>query len=64
MFLNDAARGLYVDWPETARGDTDKTLGIYAVEPGSPSEKALRALANQTTDTLHLDEPQPAEREH
>ncbi|MGW1916809.1 helix-turn-helix transcriptional regulator [Streptomyces sp. NPDC002076] len=114
MFLNDAARELYVDWPETARenvgmlrlygshhpqdprlaqlvgelsaadrdfrrwwadhevflprhgvkhyhhplvgdltlgfeaftpmGDTDQTLGLYTVEPGSPSERALRRL--------------------
>lgn len=132
MFLNDAARDLYVEWPETARenvgmlrlyagrhpndpllrrliqdlsaadadfrrwwtehdvflprygikryhhpvvgdlvlgyeaftpaGDTDQTLGIHTVEPGSPSEKALRALANWTTAAAHLQARQPAER--
>lgn len=29
-------------------GDEDQTLCIYTVEPGSPSETALRLLANWT----------------
>ncbi|WP_326814311.1 MmyB family transcriptional regulator [Streptomyces sp. NBC_01763] len=124
IFLNDAARDLYVDWPGTAReivgmlhlyashhphdprlaqlvgdlsdsdrdfrrwwadhdvyqprygskryhhplvgdltlgfeafmpmGDPDQTLGLYTVEPGSPSEKALRMLAGRTADNAHI----------
>jgi transcriptional regulator with XRE-family HTH domain len=130
MFLNDAARDLYVDWPETARenigmlhlyagrhpndpllrrlirdlsaadpdfrhwwdqhdvfqprhgtkryhhplvgdlvlgyeaftpaGDIDQTVGIFTVEPGSPSEKALRLLAKWTTDAAQLAPPERA----
>lgn len=121
IFLNDAARDLYVDWPETAHaivgmlhlyashhphdhqlaqlvgdlsvndkdfrrwwadqdvyqprhgskryhhplvgdltlgfeaftpvGDPDQTLGVYTVEPGSPSEHALGILASWTADS-------------
>ncbi|AVH54648.1 MULTISPECIES: helix-turn-helix domain-containing protein [Streptomyces] len=124
MFLDPAARDLYVDWPETARenvgmlrlhashhprdprlaqlvnelsvgdrdfrrwwsdhdvyqpkygskryhhplvgdltlgfeafkpmGDPDQTLGLYTVEPGSPSENALRLLASWTADNTHI----------
>jgi hypothetical protein len=124
MFLNDAARDLYVDWSETAReivgmlhlyashhphdpllsqlvgelsisdrdfrrwwadhdvyrpsfgtkryrhplvgeltlgfeaftprGDVDQTLGLYTVEPGSPSEHAFRMLASWTASSAHI----------
>ncbi|MFD5057192.1 MULTISPECIES: helix-turn-helix domain-containing protein [unclassified Streptomyces] len=124
IFLNDAARDLYVDWPGTAReivgmlhlyashhprdprlaqlvgdlsdsdrdfrrwwadhdvyqpqygskryhhplvgdltlgfeafmpmGDPDQTLGLYTVEPGSPSENALRMLAGWTAENAHI----------
>jgi transcriptional regulator with XRE-family HTH domain len=38
----------------TPTGEPDLTLGLYTVEPGSPSEQALRLLASWTTelDTL------------
>jgi hypothetical protein len=29
----------------------DQTLGVYTVEPGSPSGNALRMLASGTADT-------------
>ncbi|MFF4449998.1 helix-turn-helix domain-containing protein [Streptomyces sp. NPDC001502] len=32
----------------TPMGDPDQTLGLYTVEPGSPSENALRTLAGRT----------------
>lgn len=35
-------------------GDPDQTLGLYTVEPGSPSEKALRMLAGRTADNAHI----------
>lgn len=35
-------------------GDPDQTLGLYTVEPGSPSENALRLLASWTADTTHI----------
>lgn len=132
MFLNDAARDLYLDWPETARenigmlhlyashhphdprlselvgelsadrdfrrwwadhdvyrpsygtkryrhplvgeltlgfeaftpmGDVDQTLGLYTVEPGSPSEHALRMLASWTADNASITSKEAAEHE-
>ncbi|MFD8762777.1 helix-turn-helix transcriptional regulator [Streptomyces mirabilis] len=133
VFLNDAARDLYVDWPDNARntvgmlrlyashhphdprlaqlvgelsvsdtdfrrwwadhdvylprygskryhhplvgeltlgfealtptGDTDQTFGLYTVEPGSPSENALRMLASWTADSTHINPEQPAKHE-
>ncbi|WP_406435654.1 hypothetical protein [Streptomyces sp. NBC_01589] len=35
-------------------GDPDQTLGLYTVEPGSPSENALRMLAGWTADNAHI----------
>ncbi|MBZ9644329.1 helix-turn-helix domain-containing protein [Streptomyces sp. PSKA30] len=134
IFLHDAARDLYVDWPETARenvgmlhlyashhphdprpaqlagelsvsdrdlrrwwaghdvyqpqhgskryhhplvgdltlgfeaftpaGDPDQTLGLYTVEPGSPSEHALRMLAGWAADNTHTQREEAAENEH
>ncbi|MFD9158781.1 hypothetical protein [Streptomyces goshikiensis] len=32
----------------TPIGEPDQTLGLYTVEPGSPSENALRMLARWT----------------
>jgi transcriptional regulator with XRE-family HTH domain len=133
MFLNDAARDLYVDWSDTARevvgmlhlyashhphdprlselvgdlsvsdrdfrrwwadqdvyrpsygakryrhplvgeltlgfeaftptGDLDQTLALYTVEPGSPSEHALRVLASWTADTARIASDEGARRE-
>ncbi|MER6251841.1 helix-turn-helix transcriptional regulator [Streptomyces sp. NPDC001584] len=34
----------------TPTGDADQTLGLCTVEPGSPSENALRTLAGRTAD--------------
>lgn len=31
-------------------GDPDQILGLYTTEPGSPSEHALRLLANWTSE--------------
>ncbi|MET8129544.1 helix-turn-helix transcriptional regulator [Streptomyces sp. NPDC005065] len=134
IFLNDAARDLYVDWPGTAReivgmlhlyashhphdprlaqlvgdlsdsdrdfrrwwadhdvyqpqygskryhhplvgdltlgfeafmpmGDPDQTLGLYTVEPGSPSENALRMLAGWTAENPHIGPAEAAKHEH
>ncbi|MFE7775009.1 hypothetical protein ACFU5O_14105 [Streptomyces sp. NPDC057445] len=134
MFLDAAARKLYVDWPETARenvgmlhlyashhprdprlaqlvgelsvgdpdfrrwwadhdvyqprygskryhhplvgdltlgfeaftpmGDPEQTLGLYTVEPGSPSENALRMLAGWTADNTHLQPEEAAGHEN
>ncbi|MGW9031408.1 helix-turn-helix transcriptional regulator [Streptomyces sp. NPDC055722] len=134
MFLNDAARVLYVDWADTAReqvgmlrlyashhphdprlaqlvrelsasdgdfrrwwadhdvfqpqygskryhhplvgdltlgfealtpaGDTDQILGLYTVEPGSPSENALRLLASWTADNTHINPEEHAHHGH
>ncbi|MGI5144447.1 helix-turn-helix transcriptional regulator [Streptomyces sp. CA-106110] len=133
MFLNDAARDLYVEWPQTARtivgmlrlhashhphdpelaqlvgdlsvsdqdfrrwwgdhdvfqpkygskryhhplvgditlgyeaftptGDPEQTLGLYTVEPGSPSENALRILANWTANDAHINPDEAARHE-
>ncbi|MET8515811.1 hypothetical protein [Streptomyces sp. NPDC005077] len=35
-------------------GDRDQTLGLYTVEPGSPSENALRMLAGWIADNAHI----------
>lgn len=35
-------------------GDPDQTLGLYTVEPGSPSENALRMLAGWIADNAHI----------
>ncbi|MED7826975.1 helix-turn-helix domain-containing protein [Streptomyces chiangmaiensis] len=134
MFLNDAARDLYVDWPETGReivgmlrlygshhprdprlaelvgdlsaqdedfrrwwadhevflprygtkryhhplvgdltlgfeaftpmGDPDQTLGLYTVEPGSPSEQALRKLAEWSAVDTHVHPEELAREQH
>ncbi|MCX4513671.1 hypothetical protein OHA27_25780 [Streptomyces sp. NBC_01619] len=42
----------------TPMGDLDQTLGLYTVEPGSPSENALRLLASWTADSTYT---QPGE---
>jgi transcriptional regulator with XRE-family HTH domain len=134
MFLNEAARDLYVDWPETGRevvgmlrlyashhphdsrldqlvadlsagdpdfrrwwadhevflpqygskryhhplvgdltlgfeaftptGDPEQTLGLYTVEPGSPSENALRMLAGWTAGNGRIDPREAVKHEH
>ncbi|MBT2543132.1 hypothetical protein J7E99_21120 [Streptomyces sp. ISL-44] len=47
----------------TPTGDPDQTLGLYTVESGSPSERALRMLAGWTADTAHI-QPEEAGHEH
>ncbi|GHI66196.1 transcriptional regulator [Streptomyces nojiriensis] len=42
----------------TPIGDPDQTLGLYTVEPGSPSENALRMLAGWTASNTHRDRTQ------
>ncbi|MGW3327822.1 helix-turn-helix domain-containing protein [Streptomyces virginiae] len=39
----------------TPIGDPDQTLGLYTVEPGSPSETALGMLADWTASNTHGD---------
>ena len=38
----------------TPMGDLDQTLGLYTIEPGSPSEHALRMLASWTADNARV----------
>lgn len=38
----------------TPMGDLDQTLGLYPVEPGSPSEHALRIPANWTAGNARI----------
>ncbi|MFI1453976.1 helix-turn-helix domain-containing protein [Streptomyces roseus] len=45
----------------TPIGDSDQTLGLYTVEPGSPSENALRMLARWTPSNTHTDRTQTDE---
>ncbi|MCX5015017.1 hypothetical protein OG765_29210 [Streptomyces sp. NBC_00555] len=42
----------------TPTGDPDQTLGLYTVESGSPSERALRMLAGWPTP--HTSSPEEA----
>jgi transcriptional regulator with XRE-family HTH domain len=48
----------------TPAGDPDQTLGLYTVEPGSPSENALRMLAGWTADSTHIQPEETAGHEH
>lgn len=48
----------------TPAGDPDQTLGLYTVEPGSPSENALRMLASWTADSTHIQPEETAGHEH
>ncbi|MFD7445410.1 hypothetical protein [Streptomyces sp. NPDC059909] len=48
----------------TPTGDPDQTLGLYTVEPGSPSENALRMLASWTADNAHISPEEAARHEH
>nr|WP_329534926.1 hypothetical protein [Streptomyces sp. NBC_01450] len=41
----------------TPAGDPDQTLGLYTVEPGSPSENALHMLAGWTADSTRTSSP-------
>lgn len=41
-------------------GDSDQTLGIYTVEPGTPSEQALRLLASWTSEPATAPRPHPS----
>ncbi|MFI7225983.1 helix-turn-helix transcriptional regulator [Nonomuraea angiospora] len=57
-FLDSAARRLYPDWDLAAdmtvanlRAEPDLSMTIYAAEPGSPSEDALRLLASWAART-------------
>ena len=47
----------------TPMGDLDQTLGLYTVEPGSPSEHALRMLASWTADNARITSDKAARRE-
>ncbi|WP_261564420.1 helix-turn-helix transcriptional regulator [Frankia gtarii] len=40
--------------------DPDQTLCVYAVEPGSPTQRALQLLASWTTSRLEAAPPRPA----
>ncbi|WP_405943140.1 helix-turn-helix domain-containing protein [Streptomyces sp. NBC_00207] len=42
----------------TPIGDPDQTLGLYTVEPGSPSDNALRVLAGWTANNTPTDRTQ------
>ena len=44
-------------------GDPGQTLGVYTVESGSPSERALQMLARSTAGVAHIQAGQPAEGE-
>jgi transcriptional regulator with XRE-family HTH domain len=48
----------------TPTGDPDQTFGLYTVEPGSPSENALRLLASWTADNTHISSEEPAKPGH
>ncbi|GHD74763.1 hypothetical protein GCM10010317_088330 [Streptomyces mirabilis] len=48
----------------TPIGDPDQTLGLYTVEPGSPSENALCMLASWTADNTHIQPEKAAGHEH
>ncbi|MFF7928876.1 helix-turn-helix domain-containing protein [Streptomyces mirabilis] len=48
----------------TPMGDPDQTLGLYTVEPGSPSENALRMLASWIADNTHIQPEKAAGHEH
>ena len=47
----------------TPVGDPGHTLGLYTVEPGSPSEHALRMLASRTADNASVTSNEAAEHE-
>ena len=47
----------------TPMGDLDQTLVLYTIEPGSPSEHALRMLASWTADNARITSDKVARRE-
>ncbi|MGW3321720.1 helix-turn-helix domain-containing protein [Streptomyces virginiae] len=48
----------------TPMGDPDQTLGLYTVDPGSPSENALRTLAGRNADHTGARPDEPARHDH
>ncbi|MEV1166997.1 hypothetical protein [Nonomuraea sp. NPDC049784] len=46
------------------RAEPDLSMTIYAAEPGSPSEDALRLLASWAATHQHTNQPQETDRPH